>query len=40
MIYRISTFERKHHVVRYEADIQPGNEDVVHHMEVKQSLNY
>ena len=26
--------QRKHHVVRYEADIQRGNEDVVHHMEV------
>ena len=25
---------RKHHMVRYEADIQAGNEDVVHHMEV------
>ena len=24
----------KHHVVRYEADIEEGNQDVVHHMEV------
>ena len=27
-------FRDKHHVVQYEADIQAGNEDVVHHMEV------
>ena len=27
-------FESKHHMVQYEADISPGSEDVVHHMEV------
>ena len=34
-VHKLPTqLRRKHHVVRYEADIQKGNEDVVHHMEV------
>ena len=34
-VHRLDTqFSSKHHVVQYEADISPGSEDVVHHMEV------
>lgn len=28
------TFKQKQHIVRYESVIQPGNEQLVHHMEL------
>ena len=33
-------FRDKHHMVQYEADIQEGNEDVVHHMELFHCQNF
>ncbi|XP_072015163.1 dopamine beta-hydroxylase-like [Amphiura filiformis] len=33
-VYQFSRMYSKHHIIRYEAVVSPGNEDLVHHMEV------